>query len=103
MRAADAPDCGEWSVYSIGSVLVTAKHINNAVSTAVLFADIANMIDGGKLLTNLSITAALIGCGTDGGSEGVQVNVTNKAYNTTVYRASGFVPDGILLKLVHNR
>ncbi|KAH7416782.1 hypothetical protein BKA64DRAFT_739380 [Cadophora sp. MPI-SDFR-AT-0126] len=102
MLIADTPNCAEWSVYSQGSVLITAKHIDNTKNTSVLFADIANTIDGGEFPTEASKAAALIGCGTDGGSLGTLINSTNTAYNTTVYRNSGYSPSGILIKLVAN-
>lgn len=95
MLAADGDDCPEWVLYSHGSVLITAKHINSAVNSSVLFADIATTIDGGA-----AATAGLIDCGTDGGSEGVLVDATNPAYTTSTYLGGGFTPDGILIKVV---
>lgn len=99
MAAADAPDCGEWSVYAHGTALATAKHINNAVNTSVLFADIANTIDGGAGATDAAKAAAIIGCGTSGGSKGVVYNASNPAYHAATYPA-GATPDGILIKIV---
>lgn len=98
--AADGDDCPEWSVYSHGSVLVTAKHIDPAVNSSVLFSDIANTLDGGVSATPAQQAVALIGCGTDGGSQGVLVNVTNPAYNTSTYLAGGLTPNGLIIKVV---
>ncbi|KAI1755068.1 hypothetical protein F4782DRAFT_489829 [Xylaria castorea] len=67
MAAADAPDCGEWSVYAQGTALALTKHINSTVNTSVLFADIATTIDGGANATPAQQAASLIGCGTSGG------------------------------------
>ncbi|KAI1125537.1 hypothetical protein F5Y10DRAFT_294513 [Nemania abortiva] len=99
MAAADAPDCGEWSVYAYGTALALAKHLNNTVNSSVLFADIATTIDGGVNATPEQQAAALIGCGTSGGSLGVQYNDSNPAYTAATYPA-GYTPDGILIKIV---
>ncbi|KAI2471681.1 hypothetical protein F4781DRAFT_90252 [Annulohypoxylon bovei var. microspora] len=99
MAAADAPDCGEWTIYSHGSAQAIAKHIDNTVNTSVLFADIANTIDGGSAATAAQQAAALIGCGTDGGSLGVVYNASNTAYTASTYPA-GYTPAGILVKIV---
>lgn len=100
MLTTDGDDCPEWSLYSHGSVLITAKHLNSAVNSSVLYADIATTIDGGSAATAAQQAAALIGCGTDGGSEGVLVNTTNPAYNTSTYLAAGYTSQGILVKVV---
>ncbi|KAI0861162.1 hypothetical protein F4860DRAFT_180299 [Xylaria cubensis] len=99
MAAADAPDCGEWSVYAHGSALALAKHINSTVNTSVLFADIATTIDGGANATPEQQAASLIGCGTSGGSFGIQVNTSNPAYTVSTYPA-GYTPGGMIIKIV---
>ncbi|KAK3317421.1 hypothetical protein B0T19DRAFT_434956 [Cercophora scortea] len=99
MAAADAPDCGEWSVYSHGTALAIAKHVTNTANSSVLFADIANTIDGGAKATPAQQAAALIGCGTSGGSLAVQVNASAPAYKASTYPA-GYTPNGILIKIV---
>jgi hypothetical protein len=99
MSAADAPDCAEWVMFAHGSAQAVAKHINSAVNSSVLFADIANTIDGGAGATPAQQAAALIGCGTDGGSYGVVYNASNPAYRASTYPA-GYTPDGILVKIV---
>lgn len=71
MTAATAPNCAEWSLYTHGTVLATARHINSTANSSVLFADIANTIDGGVGATDAQKAASLLGCGTDGGSVGV--------------------------------
>ena len=100
MLTTDGDDCPEWSLYSHGSVLITAKYLNSAVNSSVLYADIAPTIDGRSAATAAQQAAALIGCGTDGGSEGVLVNTTNPAYNTSTCLAAGYTPQGILVKVV---
>lgn len=99
MAAADAPDCGEWLVYAHGTAQAFAKHIDNTVNSSVLFADIATTIDGGPNANPTQQAAALIGCGTDGGSLGVLVNATNPNYSGSTYPA-GYVTTGILIKIV---
>jgi hypothetical protein len=99
MAAADAPDCGEWLVYAHGTAQAFAKHINDTVNTSVLFADIANTIDGGPNANATQQAGALIGCGTDGGSQGVIVNTAHPTYSGSTYPA-GYVTDGIIIKIV---
>ncbi|KAF2663357.1 hypothetical protein BT63DRAFT_125528 [Microthyrium microscopicum] len=99
MARADAPDCGEWTIYARNSAVATAKHIDNSVNSSVLFADIANTIDGGAKATPEQQAAALISCGTSGGSLGVLVNASNPAYTASTY-PTGFKPSGILVKIV---
>ncbi|KAH6711709.1 hypothetical protein BKA61DRAFT_634129 [Leptodontidium sp. MPI-SDFR-AT-0119] len=104
MTAATAPDCAEycaeWSLYSHGTVLATARHINSTANSSVLFADIANTIDGGVGATDAQKADALIGCGTDGGSLGVVYNASNAQYNTAAYLANGYTPSGLIVKIV---
>lgn len=85
MAAADAPDCGEWTLYARNSAIAIAKHIDNTVNSSVLFADIATTIDGGAKATPEQQAAALIGCGTSGGSLGVLVNASNPVYTASTY------------------
>ncbi|KAL3425261.1 hypothetical protein PVAG01_02052 [Phlyctema vagabunda] len=99
MAAADAPDCGEWLLAAHGTAQAFAKHINNTVNSSVLFADIANTIDGGVNANTTQQAAALIGCGTDGGSLGVAVNASNPTYRGSTYPA-GYTTSGILIKIV---
>ncbi|KAI0549665.1 hypothetical protein F4679DRAFT_546087 [Xylaria curta] len=99
MAAADAPDRGEWSVYAHGTALALTKHINSTVNTSVLFADIATTIDGGANATPAQQAASLIGCGTSGGSFGVQVNTSNPAYTASTY-PGGYTPGGMIIKIV---
>ncbi|WYZ35495.1 hypothetical protein EsH8_X_000142 [Colletotrichum jinshuiense] len=82
MKAADAPDCGEWPLYTGGTVAAYAKHIDNTVDSSVLFEDIASTIDGG---TGTVKSAAIIDCLTQGGSLAVQYNLTHPAYSTATY------------------
>ncbi|KAK3304990.1 uncharacterized protein B0T15DRAFT_398125, partial [Chaetomium strumarium] len=99
MATVHAPDCGEWSVYAHGTALALAKYIDNTVNSSVLFADIANTIDGGASATADQQATSLIGCGTRRGSFGVQVNASAPAYKASTYPA-GYTPDGILIKIV---
>jgi hypothetical protein len=98
MASADAPDCGEWTIYSHGTAQAIAKHIGTS-DTSVLFADIANTIDGGAKANATQQAGALIGCGTLGGSLGVVYNASNPAYLASTYPA-GYTPAGILVKIV---
>lgn len=100
MLTTDGTDCPEWSLYTRGSVLITAKHVNPAINSSILFEDIAATIDGGSAATAAQQAAALYGCGTTGGSKGAAANMTAPAYNTTAYRASGYSPSGIVIKVV---
>jgi hypothetical protein len=68
MDATDTPDCGEWSLFSNGTTLATAKHLDDTVDSSVLFEDIATTIDGG-----LNKTQGIISCMANGGSLGVLV------------------------------
>ncbi|KAK2010249.1 hypothetical protein LZ32DRAFT_607699 [Colletotrichum eremochloae] len=97
MKAVDAPDCGEWPLYTRGTVAAYAKHVNNAIDSSVLFEDIANTIDGGSGTVK---SAAIVDCLTQGGSFGVQYNASSAAYNTAAYKDGGWKPDGILVKIV---
>ncbi|KAK4164602.1 hypothetical protein QBC43DRAFT_378486 [Cladorrhinum sp. PSN259] len=99
MAATDAPDCGEWQLYSHGTAQAFAKHINNTVNSSVLFADIANTIDGGINNNSTQQEAALVGCGTDGGSMGVVVNATHPTYSGSTYPI-GYETGGIMIKIV---
>ncbi|KAM7191244.1 hypothetical protein V8F20_009422 [Naviculisporaceae sp. PSN 640] len=101
MSAADAPDCGEWSVYSYGTALAVAKKINNTINASVLFADIATTIDGGVNPTpDSKANSILYGCGDAGGSLGVRVNASAPIYKSTTSYPAGYVPDGIVIKVV---
>lgn len=95
MTAADTPDCAEWSLFSNGSTLAVAKHLNEKIDSSVLFEDIATTIDGGG-----KSKQGIISCLDKGGSLGVVANSSNPAYNSLDYLASGAEPDGILIKIV---
>ncbi|KAM0321648.1 hypothetical protein ACHAQA_010004 [Verticillium albo-atrum] len=99
MKAADAPDCGEWSLYTRGTAQAVAKKIDMSYDSSILFEEIANSIDGG---TGFIKRNGLYECGTDGGSYGVQVNATAAAYKTAAYVAAGYKPEGIIVKIVAN-
>lgn len=100
MLAADTPNCEEWTLYQRGSVLALGKHLDPTVDSSVLFADIANTIDGGASATPEQQMNALIGCAEAGGSFGVVYNASNPQYNTATYLAKGYTPAGILVKIV---
>lgn len=102
MSAADAPDCGEWSVYSHGTALAVAKKINNTINASVLFADIATTIDGGGVnaTPESKANSILYGCGDAGGSLGVRVNASAPIYKSASSYPAGYVPDGIVIKIV---
>lgn len=100
MTAADAPDCAEWTLFSYGTVLATAKHLNTSLNSSVLYSDIANTIDGGADATLIEEVNSIIGCDTTGGSSGVVYNATNPQYLTAAYLADDYTPAGILIKIV---
>ena len=100
MNIDDTPGCGEWSLYTRGSVLITAKHVDMAFNSSVLFEDIATTIDGGPNATPEQQAAALLGCATDGGSLGTIVNATNPAYTSAAYKALSAVSSGLVIKVV---
>jgi hypothetical protein len=102
MNANDTQGCGEWSVYSRRSALVTIKHIDDTVDSSVLFEDIAATIDGGENATPEQRQKALIGCGTAGGAFAVQANLSNPAYLAASYVAAGYKTSGLLVKVVSN-
>ena len=99
MKAADAPDCGEWSLFARNTALVLAKKIDLTFDSSVPFEEIANTIDGG---TASILRNGLWQCGADGGSFGTQVNVSTPAYNTQRYLDAGYKPAGIIIKVVAN-
>ncbi|KAI0098072.1 hypothetical protein GGR51DRAFT_439010 [Nemania sp. FL0031] len=100
MLAADTPNCEEYTLYQRGTVLALGKHLVPTVNSSVLFADIANTIDGGASATPEQQMAALIGCAEAGGSFGVVYNASNPQYHTATYTSRGYTPDGILIKIV---
>ncbi|OJD19063.1 hypothetical protein AJ78_00935 [Emergomyces pasteurianus Ep9510] len=100
MKASDAPDCGEWSLYVRGTAAAYAKKIDLTYDSSILFSDIANTIDGNKNAT----ADSLLKCKTDGGSFGAQIaDVAAPAYKTKEYIDGGFKPSGILIKIVANK
>ncbi|KAI0903315.1 hypothetical protein F4823DRAFT_299873 [Ustulina deusta] len=102
MAAADAPDCDEWTLYAHGSAVALAKHVNSSVGdTSVLFADIANTIDGGAGATDAQKANSILGCGTSGGSFGVVANLSAPAYTAATYPA-GYSTSGVLVKIVNS-
>jgi len=95
-------DCAEWTVDipGAGTVLLLAKHINPRITSSVLYADMADTIDGGVDGTEEAKKASLMGCGTGGGMLGVKADAKNPAYNTDEYKATKAKPEGIILKVV---
>ncbi|KAK3370415.1 hypothetical protein B0H63DRAFT_564584 [Podospora didyma] len=81
MKIVETPGCGEWSLYTRGSVLITAKHVGMAFNSS-------------------QQAAALLGCATDGGSLGTIVNATNPAYTPAAYKALNAVSSGLVIKVV---
>ncbi|KAK2743041.1 hypothetical protein FQN57_004997 [Myotisia sp. PD_48] len=99
MKAADAPNCGEWLLYSTNTAAAYAKKINMTYDSSVLFEDVANTIDGGAGVVKQD---GIFRCQTDGGSYGVQANVTAAAYHTPEYVTAGYRTDGIIIKITAN-
>lgn len=85
------------------TVMTLAKHINPRYNSSVLFADIADTIDGGADATEAQRAASLLGqCGGGGGMAGVKFDKANPAYNTDAYKRSRATPDHVLVKIVHS-
>jgi len=103
MNPAPVGTCDEWTLYQHGSVLATAKHINDTANSAVLFEDIVTTIDGGPGATDAQKAKAIVGCLSDGGSLGVLVNSTHPAYSSATYVSNGYTPNGILIKIVSSQ
>lgn len=101
MKAADSQFCGEWVAYTRGGTQVAIKHIDDTIDSSVLYADIANTIDGGEKATAAQKAAAIISCGPDGGTMGVQVNATHPMYTSTTYTKAGLSPNGLLVKVTN--
>jgi hypothetical protein len=103
MDSTSVGTCDEWTLYQHGSVLATAKHINDTANSAVLFEDIATTIDGGPGAADAQKAKAIVGCLSDGGSLGVLVNSTHPAYNATSYVSKGYTSHGILIRIVSSQ
>jgi hypothetical protein len=95
MGPAKVGTCDEWTLYQRGTVLATAKHLDNTANSAVLLEDIATTIDGGDYGTDEGKAKAIVGCFADGGSLGVLVNSTHPAYKSATYVSNGYTPKGI--------
>lgn len=98
-------DCSEWTLplAGAGTVLALAKHINPRTNSGVTYTDLARTIDGGADATDEQRAASLLGaCAKNGGQMGVTVDLTDAAYNTTEYLASGMKPKDIIIKLVRD-
>ena len=79
-----------------------AKHINPRTNSSVLFADLANTIDGGENPTPAQLSASLFeACGSHGGMRGVIVNSSDPAYSTPGYISGKGRPTNIIVKIVH--
>ena len=103
MLAADTPDCGEWTIYTRGTVRVAAKHIDPSVNSSVLYEDIANTIDGGAAGNADEVKKpSILDCGMDGGAFGVQANTASPAYSSDAFVAANYTASGIIIKIVHN-
>ncbi|CZT12304.1 hypothetical protein WAI453_001701 [Rhynchosporium graminicola] len=103
MTAEAAPACAEWTLYNSGTVIALAQHINTTADSSVLYADIANTIDGGASPTQEQREASLMGCRTSGGAVGVKYDAANPAYHTAAYLAKGYTPGGISIKIVSSQ
>lgn len=77
-----------------GSVLVLIKQTSARYNSSVLYEDIANTIDGGKLENSM------LGCGTNGGMIGIQWNQSNPIYKSEKYLATKAKPDNLIMKIV---
>ncbi|KAK0673187.1 hypothetical protein QBC41DRAFT_312284 [Cercophora samala] len=104
MNTTTAPNCGEWTIFRVRSVLVAAKLMVRRKNAVVWYNDIANAIDGGEFASDADKKAAIIGCGTDGGSREVKATVAHEAYDP--YRAAfndgTKSPTDIVIKIVED-
>ena len=66
----------------------------------MLYADLANTIDGGEFATPDDVKKSLLGCGEHGGLVGVRVNTSDPVYSSPEYKASGARSSGMLVKIV---
>ncbi|KAF6819237.1 hypothetical protein CPLU01_13086 [Colletotrichum plurivorum] len=94
--------CQEWGIEvpGAGTVLPLAKQTGPRVTPSVLYADIANTIDGGADATPEQRAESLIGCAASGGQVGIKTDPKNPYYNTDSYKASGAKPTGLVIKVV---
>lgn len=94
--------CQEWGIEvpGAGTVLPLAKQTGPRVTSSVLYADIADTIDGGLDATASQRAASLVGCAANGGQVGIKTDTTNPYYNTPQYVASGAKPTGLVIKVV---
>ncbi|RKU47839.1 hypothetical protein DL546_008112 [Coniochaeta pulveracea] len=88
--------CDEWTVLTTGTVMVLAKHTDNAINSSVLLEDIATTIDGGATATAQDQQKAIIGCAAHGGQLVVKVDTKNPAYGSDAYKASGDLVDDVV-------
>ncbi|PHH89765.1 hypothetical protein CDD83_5301 [Cordyceps sp. RAO-2017] len=104
MTAKDAPDCAEWDIFTLNTVMALAKHVGTNKDSSVLYEDIARTIDGGAATQDEEDDKrkTIMSCLEAGGSLGVAVNKTDPAYHTKEYEKSGYTPDGIVIKIVAN-
>jgi hypothetical protein len=102
MSTTDAPNCTEWTLYSVNTVSVLIKHIDSSVNSQVVFKDIATTIDGGYNATDEQKRGAIIGCGENGGEAGARIDLSNPAYNYPEYHEKGYTPNGVLVRIVAN-
>jgi len=104
MTGSKAPDCGEWTIFTFETVLVAAKLMTSRKNSLVWYGDIANTIDGGAAPSDKDKKAAIIGCGTDGGSNEVKADLTHPAYTPylDLYKTGAYVATDIVIKVVQN-
>lgn len=80
MNATTAPNCGEWTLYKFQSVLIAAKLMQRRENAFVWYSDVADAIDGGEFPTAAQKAAAIVSCGSDGGSKEANATLTHEAY-----------------------
>ncbi|KAK1756409.1 hypothetical protein QBC47DRAFT_444924 [Echria macrotheca] len=106
MTTTTAGDCGEWTIFSKSeTVLVAAKLMTAKMNGIVWYGDIADTIDGGENATDDQKKAAIISCGTDGGSREVKGNTTLPAYaelNKQGVLKENYTAGQIVIKVVQN-
>jgi hypothetical protein len=104
MTTTTARDCGEWTIFRFNTVLVTAKLMTRRQSSLVFYGDIADAIDGGEDTTSVQRAAAIVSCGTDGGSREVKASLEHEAYKPyrTLYENGDYISTDIVIKIVED-
>ncbi|KAF3799097.1 hypothetical protein GCG54_00001205 [Colletotrichum gloeosporioides] len=90
-------------LFSAGSVMALAKHVNPRTNSTVIYADLARTIDGGDGASEEQCKASLLrSCGSNSGQPAVIVGPEDPAYKTPECIAANMKPANIIVKLVRD-